>query len=251
MLSLIMIGTGYVGLVSGACLASLGHHVTCIDINAEKIAKLNNGHCPLHEAGLPELLKKVIESGHLQFSTEVPDLHSVDAAFLGVGTPQNAQGHADMTYLDAAFASLLPKLGPKTVVVTKSTVPVGTCARLKTWMAQARPDLEGHLASNPEFLREGTAVNDFLKPDRIVSGATTDHAQYILATIYGPLVAKGHPHLHTEPASAELSKYAANAFLATKISFINEMAALCEQTGANIGDVATAMGMDTRIGKQF
>jgi UDPglucose 6-dehydrogenase len=251
-LSLVMIGTGYVGLVSGACLAALGHNVLCIDVDPKKIETLNNGGCPLFEDGLPELLTKVRGSGHLRFSTQLPEsLESVDAVFLGVGTPQNDEGRADMNYINAAFESLLPRLGEKTVVVTKSTVPVGTCSRLANWMKKERPDLEGHLASNPEFLREGTAVDDFMHPDRVVTGARTQHAHDTMTAIYKPLTDKGVAHLQTDPQSSEIIKYAANAFLATKIGFINEMAALCENVGGNVGAVAEGMGLDTRIGHRF
>jgi UDPglucose 6-dehydrogenase len=247
-----MIGTGYVGLVSGACLAACGHTVKCIDINPEKIAMLNKGECPLYEEGLPELLKEVTSSGHLTFSTDLPEnFNKIDAIFLGVGTPQDDEGRADMTYIDAAFKSLIPKLTSTTVVVTKSTVPVGTCARYARMLHEVRPELEGHIASNPEFLREGTAVDDFTKPDRIVTGSRTQHAADVLKDIYKPLEDKGYPHIQTDPQSSEIIKYAANAFLATKIGFINEMAALCEKIGGNVGAVAQGMGLDTRIGHKF
>lgn len=251
-MNIIMIGTGYVGLVSGACLASLGHTVTCVDIDPAKIDSLEKGGCPLYENGLPELLKTTQKSGNLTFSLGLPEsLEDADAVFLGVGTPQGDDGKADMRFINAAFGDVLPKLYPHTVVVTKSTVPVGTADRLLAWMKTDRPELPGHIASNPEFLREGTAVQDFLKPDRIVSGANTEHGTAVLKAIYQPLEDAGHPHLQIDPQSAELAKYAANAFLATKISFINEMAGLCEHTKADVGAVAQAMGMDNRIGKRF
>lgn len=247
------IGAGYVGLVAGACLARLGHNVAVYDTNADKIAALNQGACPLHEEGLPELLDEGRQSGRLTFHDTLPEhLHDVDAVVLGVGTPQDpATGRADLRYLDAAFADLIPLLGPNTVIVTKSTVPVGTAERLAKWLEQARPELAGHTASNPEFLREGSAVHDFLYPDRIVSGARTARGAQVLRALYKPLEDQGTTHFVTDTQAAELAKYASNAFLAAKISFANGIAALAEELGADAGPALQAMGMDKRIGTKF
>lgn len=247
------IGAGYVGLVSGACMARLGHRVHVMDVNVDRIAMLQAGGCPLHEEGLPELLAEQRAAGRLSFHDHLPDsLADVDAVVLGVGTPQHPiTGRADLTYLDAAFRDLLPRLGPDTVVITKSTVPVGTAERLAAWMARARPDLEGHTASNPEFLREGTAVADFLRPDRVVGGARTARGREVLQTLYAPMEAQGVRVFLTDTKAAELSKYASNAFLAAKIAFANDVAALAESLGADAGPALEAMGMDSRIGPQF
>jgi UDPglucose 6-dehydrogenase len=247
------IGAGYVGLVAGACMAHMGHTVAVYDTDAAKVDFLNAGGCPLHEEGLPALLKEGRAQGRLSFHNALPErMDDVDAVVVGVGTPQDPQtGYADLRHLDSAFADLLPRIGPRTVVVTKSTVPVGTAERLARWMAQERPDLEGHTASNPEFLREGSAVHDFLHPDRIVSGARTARGAEVLRAIYQPLEDAGHPHFVTDTRAAELAKYASNAFLAAKITFANGIAALAEELGADAGPALQAMGMDARIGPKF
>ena len=248
-----MIGTGYVGLVSGACFAEFGPHVTCVDVDAAKIARLLQGEMPIYEPGLDALVARGIASGRLSFTTDLA--HAVaeaDAVFIAVGTPsRRGDGHADLRYVEAAAVDIAKALTGYTVVVTKSTVPVGTGRRVAEILREQNPQAEFDVASNPEFLREGSAIGDFMRPDRVVIGAETDRAREVMQALYRPLYLMETPVVMTTLETAELTKYAANAFLATKITFINEMADLCEKVGANVQDVARGMGLDGRIGKKF
>ncbi len=248
-----MIGTGYVGLVSGACFAEFGPDVTCVDVDAAKIERLLNGEIPIYEPGLDALVAKGIKSGRLAFTTDLEKAVSeADAVFIAVGTPsRRGDGHADLRYVEAAAIEVAKALQGYTVVVTKSTVPVGTGRRVAELIRGANPTAEFDVASNPEFLREGSAIGDFMRPDRVVIGAETDRARAIMQALYRPLYLMETPVVMTTLETAELTKYAANAFLATKITFINEMADLCEKVGANVQDVARGMGLDGRIGKKF
>jgi len=248
-----MIGTGYVGLVSGACFAEFGPDVTCVDVDAAKIARLLNGEIPIYEPGLHDLVAKGIQSGRLSFTTDLAHAVSeADAVFIAVGTPsRRGDGHADLRYVEAAAIEVAKSLKGYTVVVTKSTVPVGTGRRVAELIRGANPTAEFDVASTPEFLREGAARGDFMRPDRVVIGAETDRARAVMQALYRPLYLMETPVVMTTLETAELTKYAANAFLATKITFINEMADLCEKVGANVQDVARGMGLDGRIGKKF
>lgn len=248
-----MIGTGYVGLVSGVCFSDFGHEVTCVDTSAEKIAKLNSGEVPIYEPGLDIVMARNVAAGRLRFSTETAAaVDGADAVFIAVGTPtRRGDGHADLTYVMAAAEDVAGALTGYAVVVTKSTVPVGTNRRVADVIRQTRPDADFDVASNPEFLREGAAIEDFMKPDRVVVGVETDRAKQVMGEIYRPLFLRDFPIIYTDLESAELIKYAANAFLATKISFINEIAALCERVGADVKSVSKGMGMDGRIGDKF
>ena len=248
-----MIGTGYVGLVSGACFAEFGPDVTCVDVDAAKIARLLNGEIPIYEPGLHDLVAKGIQSGRLSFTTDLAHAVSeADAVFIAVGTPsRRGDGHADLRYVEAAAIEVAKSLKGYTVVVTKSTVPVGTGRRVAELIRGANPTAEFDVASNPEFLREGSAIGDFMRPDRVVIGAETDRARAVMQALYRPLYLMETPVVMTTLETAELTKYAANAFLATKITFINEMADLCEKVGAIVQDVARGMGLDGRIGKKF
>jgi UDPglucose 6-dehydrogenase len=252
-MKLAVIGTGYVGLVSGVCFSEIGHHVTCVDIDAAKIATLSSGKVPMFEPGLSELISKNTDAGRLDFTTDVEAaVASAEAIFIAVGTPPHPKtGHADMTYVLAAAASIgRAQNGPK-VVVIKSTVPVGTSEHVLAAIRNTNGGQQIYMASNPEFLREGAAIDDFMSPDRIVVGTETAEARDVLDAIYAPMTRKGATLLHTSIKSAELIKYASNAFLATKISFVNEMAHLCEALGADVSDVTKGMGLDARIGKRF
>lgn len=247
-----MIGTGYVGLVSGACFADFGHEVTCVDKDADKIEGLKAGRMPIWEPGLEALVKANAAHGRLRFTTELADgLEGAEAVFIAVGTPaRHGDGHADLTYVFEAVRELAPHVNPGTVVITKSTVPVGTGDRIAETLAEE--GVEGvSVASNPEFLREGAAIRDFKIPDRIVVGAEDEQAREVLREIYRPLFLNQAPILFTGRRTAELTKYAANAFLATKISFINEIANLCEAVDADVQDVARGIGLDNRIGPKF
>ncbi len=248
-----MIGTGYVGLVSGACFAEFGPDVTCVDVDAAKIERLLNGEIPIYEPGLHDLVAKGVQSGRLSFTTDLARAVSeADAVFIAVGTPsRRGDGHADLRYVEAAAIEVAKSLKGYTVVVTKSTVPVGTGRRVAELIRGANPTAEFDVASNPEFLREGSAIGDFMRPDRVVIGAETDRARAVMQALYRPLYLMETPVVMTTLETAELTKYAANAFLATKITFINEMADLCEKVGANVQDVARGMGLDGRIGKKF
>ncbi|HVV66111.1 MAG TPA: UDP-glucose/GDP-mannose dehydrogenase family protein [Rhizomicrobium sp.] len=248
-----MIGTGYVGLVSGACLSEFGHHVVCIDKDNAKVAALRAGRIPIFEPGLDEVVAANVRAGRLAFeSTMAEAVRSADAVFIAVGTPsRRGDGHADLSYVFAAAEELAGHLDGHTVVVTKSTVPVGTSRKVRAIIARARPDADVDVCSNPEFLREGSAIEDFRRPDRIIVGCDGERSRDVIREIYRPLYLNETPIVFTTPESAELIKYAANAFLATKITFINEMADLCERLGADVQDVARGIGLDGRIGAKF
>ncbi|MCY4644054.1 MAG: UDP-glucose/GDP-mannose dehydrogenase family protein [Bacteriovoracales bacterium] len=245
-----VVGTGYVGLVTGVCLAEMGHHITCIDIDREKIAKLQNGQSPLYELGLDELLTQNQKRGRLHFTTDYHAVSKAKAVFLAVGTPTSPSGQADLRALMEASTSVAQNMGAQTVIVIKSTVPVGTGQRIKE-LIKKHTDKTFYVVNNPEFLREGTAVKDFMNPDRIVIGYEDAFSRELLTKLYAPLIDSGHPLHEMSNASAEMAKYASNSFLATKISFINDMAKLCERVGADIEDVQKTMGTDPRIGKHF
>ncbi len=248
-----MIGTGYVGLVSGACLSEFGHSVTCIDKDAAKVGALRGGAIPIFEPGLDEVVAANVRAGRLSFATEMAAaVADAEAVFIAVGTPsRRGDGHADLSYVFAAAEELAAHLTGYTVVVTKSTVPVGTSRKVKEIVARARPDAEFDVCSNPEFLREGSAIEDFRRPDRVVVGCDGVRAREVMREVYRPLFLHETPILFTSPESSELIKYAANAFLATKITFINEMADLCEKLGGDVQDVARGIGLDGRIGSKF
>ena len=248
-----MIGSGYVGLVSGACLADFGHEVVCIDKDPEKIAALNEGRMPIYEPGLDALVAENVRQKRLAFSTDLkPAVAGAQAVFIAVGTPsRRGDGFADLSYVYAAAREIAEALTGYAVVVTKSTVPVGTGDEVERILREARPDLDVGVASNPEFLREGAAIGDFKRPDRIVIGAEDARAAAVMQEVYRPLYLNQAPILFTGRRTAELTKYAANAFLATKITFINEIADLCEQVGANVQEVARGIGLDNRIGSKF
>ena len=248
-----MIGTGYVGLVSGTCLADFGHHVTCVDKDAAKIEGLLAGRMPIWEPGLESLVAANVERGRLAFTTDLKAaLEGAEAVFIAVGTPsRRGDGHADLSYVFAAVEELAGLLQGPIVVVTKSTVPVGTGDKIAALLREKGAPEGVSVASNPEFLREGAAIADFKHPDRILVGAEDDRAREVLAEIYRPLFLNRAPLLFTSRRTAELTKYAANAFLATKISFINEMADLCEAVGADVQDLARGIGLDNRIGPKF
>jgi UDPglucose 6-dehydrogenase len=248
-----MIGSGYVGLVSGACFADFGHEVVCVDKDEGKIARLNANIMPIYEPGLDALVKTNVDAGRLSFSTDVmQSVKGCGAIFIAVGTPsRRGDGHADLSYVYAAAEELAHAIDPDTVVVTKSTVPVGTGDEVERIIRETSPDLEFAVVSNPEFLREGAAIGDFKRPDRIVVGSDVEWARDVMRAIYRPLFLNESPLLFTSRRSSELIKYAANAFLATKITFINEMADLCEKLGANVQDVSRGIGLDNRIGPKF
>src|SRR5262245_5258766 len=248
-----MIGTGYVGLVSGACIADFGHHVTCVDKDSSKISALKSGDIPIYEPGLKDIVQSNVRQGRLQFTTALSDaLDGADAVFIAVGTPsRRGDGHADLSYLYQAAREIALALTDFTVVITKSTVPVGTGDEVERIIRELRPDVEVAVVSNPEFLREGAAIHDFKQPDRIVIGTDDERAKKVLSEIYRPLYLNQAPILYTGRRTAELIKYAANAFLATKISFINEIADLCEKVNADVQDVARGIGLDNRIGSKF
>src|SRR5215470_10164516 len=248
-----MIGTGYVGLVSGACFADFGHHVTCVDKEASMIDSLKRGEIPIYEPDLERLVTANVREGRLNFSTELATpVSEAEAVFIAVGTPsRRGDGHADLSYVYAAAREIAAALSGFTVVVTKSTVPVGTGDEVERIIRDARPDADVTVVSNPEFLREGAAIQDFKHPDRIVVGTNDEHAKKVIADLYGPLYLNQAPILYTGRRTAELIKYAANAFLATKITFINEIADLCERVGADVQEVARGIGLDNRIGGKF
>ena len=247
-----MIGAGYVGLVSGACFADFGHQVTCIDKDAAKIAALKRGEIPIFEPGLPELVESNVGQGRLEFAAETSSVGEAQAIFIAVGTPsRRGDGHADLSFVYQAAREIAPLLKSTAIVITKSTVPVGTGDEIENILRENRPDAEIQVVSNPEFLREGAAIQDFKHPDRIVVGSVDDRARKVLAEIYRPLYLNAPPIIYVNRRTAELIKYASNAFLATKITFINEMADLCEQVGADVQEVARGMGLDNRIGAKF
>jgi len=246
-----MIGSGYVGLVSGACFAQFGHDVVCIDKDPAKIDRLKKGGIPIYEPGLDRLVADNVKAGRLAFTTELA-VGDADAVFIAVGTPtRRGDGHADLTYVYAAAAELANALRGYTVVVTKSTVPVGTGREVARIIRETQPSAEFDVASNPEFLREGAAIEDFMKPDRVVIGVESERAREVMSGIYRPLNLIQTPMVFTNIETAEVTKYAGNAFLATKITFINEIADLCEKVGADVHDVARGIGLDGRIGRKF
>ncbi len=248
-----MIGTGYVGLVSGVCFSDFGHEVICVDKVAQKIDMLNQGEVPIYEPGLEALMAKNVAAGRLSFTTDlVAAVAGADAVFIAVGTPtRRGEGHADLTYVYAAAEEVAKAINGFTVVVTKSTVPVGTNREVARRIKAAAPGCPFAVASNPEFLREGAAIEDFMHPDRVVVGVEDDRAQAVMTDIYRPLNLRETPMVFTSLESAEIIKYAANAFLATKITFINEIADLCEKVGGDVQAVAKGMGLDKRIGSKF
>ena len=252
-MKLAVIGTGYVGLVSGACFSEFGFDVTCIDKDAGKIDSIRSGVMPIYEPGLEDLVARNVAAGRLHFTTELgPAVADADAVFIAVGTPtRRGDGHADLTYVFDAARELSGYLSGYTLVVTKSTVPVGTGREVESVIRSASPDADFDVASNPEFLREGAAIGDFMRPDRVVVGAETERAQDVLRALYRPLYLIETPILVTSLETSELIKYASNAFLAVKISYINQMADLCEKVGADVHGVARGMGLDQRIGKKF
>ena len=246
-----MIGSGYVGLVSGACFAQFGHDVVCIDKDSEKIARLHKGEMPIYEPGLDKLVADNVKAGRLDFTTSLA-VADADAVFIAVGTPtRRGDGHADLTYVYAAAAELANAISGYTVVVTKSTVPVGTGREVARIIRETQPAAQFDVASNPEFLREGAAIEDFKRPDRVVVGIEDERARPVMAELYRPLNLNETPILFTDRRSSELIKYASNAFLAMKITFINEIADLCEAVGADVQQVARGVGLDKRIGSKF
>jgi UDPglucose 6-dehydrogenase len=248
-----MIGTGYVGLVSGVCFSDFGHEVICVDRDQRKVARLQAGEVPIYEPGLEALMAKNVAAGRLTFTTDLAAaVAGAEAVFIAVGTPtRRGDGHADLTYVMAAAAEIAHALTGYAVVVTKSTVPVGTNRKVAAAIRAANPDAAFDVASNPEFLREGAAIDDFMRPDRVVVGVEGERARQVMGQIYRPLFLRQFPVVYTDLESAEMIKYAANAFLATKISFINEIAALCERVGADVKAVAGGIGLDGRIGNKF
>ncbi|HWF63947.1 MAG TPA: UDP-glucose/GDP-mannose dehydrogenase family protein, partial [Rhizomicrobium sp.] len=248
-----MIGTGYVGLVSGACLSEFGHQVICVDKDAPKVTNLQRGVIPIFEPGLDDVVAANTKAGRLSFETDLARaVRDADGIFIAVGTPsRHGDGHADLSYVFAAAEEIAVALTKYAVVVTKSTVPVGTSRKVEEIIRKARPKAEFDMASNPEFLREGSAIEDFRRPDRVVVGCDTERARDVMREVYRPLYINETPMLFTSRETSELIKYAANAFLATKITFINEMADLCEKVGGDVQDVARGMGLDGRIGGKF
>ncbi|MCI2395742.1 UDP-glucose/GDP-mannose dehydrogenase family protein [Aliiroseovarius sediminis] len=248
-----MIGTGYVGLVSGVCFSDFGHEVVCVDKDPAKIEMLEAGEVPIYEPGLDDLMVKNVAAGRLSFTQNLKEaVAGADAIFIAVGTPtRRGDGHADLTFVYAVAEEIADSLEDYAVVVTKSTVPVGTNRKVKELIRKAHPELDFDVASNPEFLREGAAIDDFMRPDRVVVGVQNERAANVMADIYRPLFLRDFPIVTTDLESAEMIKYAANAFLATKITFINEIAALCERVGADVKQVSKGIGLDGRIGNKF
>jgi UDPglucose 6-dehydrogenase len=248
-----MIGSGYVGLVSGACFSEFGTEVVCVDKDAGKIERLKQGEIPIFEPGLEDLVAKNAEAGRLSFTTSLSEaVKGADVVFIAVGTPsRRGDGHADLTFVFQAAREIGEAMEGYTVVVTKSTVPVGTGRQVEKILKEVAPGKKFDVVSNPEFLREGSAIDDFMRPDRVVIGSSSKRAADVMAQLYRPLYLIEKPILHTSLETAELTKYAANAFLAMKITFINEVADLCEQVGANVHDVAKGIGLDGRIGRKF
>lgn len=246
-----VVGTGYVGLVTGTCFAETGNQVTCVDIDERKVQKLNNGIMPIYEPGLDVLFNRNVEEGRLKFTTDlVEGIKGAEVIFLALPTPPGEDGSADLKYILKVADDLGPILEQYAVIVDKSTVPVGTAEKVQARIA-ANATLEFDVVSNPEFLREGVAVEDFMKPDRVVIGTKSERAKGVLNRLYAPLVRQGNPIIFMDERSAEMTKYAANAFLATKITFMNEIANLCEKVGANVDDIRRGIGTDSRIGKRF
>ncbi len=250
-MKLTVIGTGYVGLVVGVCFAEVGNDVICVDVDQRKIDMLNRGEIPIYEPGLKEMLERVVRQGRLSFSMDTrAAVEQSKVVFIAVGTPPDEDGSADLQHVLAAAREVAGAMKDYTVVVDKSTVPVGTADKVRAAMKEVT-DLDFDVVSNPEFLKEGAAINDFLKPDRVVVGADSERAREIMLELYGPFVRTGHPIITMDVRSAELTKYAANAMLATKISFMNEIARICDRVGANVEKVRLGIGSDTRIGPQF
>src|SRR3954447_25578677 len=246
-----VVGTGYVGLVTGTCFAESGNHVVCVDVDTAKVERLRRGEVPIYEPGLEELLRKNVKSKRLRFVTGLAEaVRASDVVFIAVGTPMSDTGEANLTYVLAAAEQIANAVAHYTVVVTKSTVPVGTAAKVRALIASLTK-VEVDVVSNPEFLKEGAALDDFLKPDRVVIGTDSERARRILGELYAPFVRTERPILYMDPASAEMSKYAANAMLATRISFMNDVALLCEKVGADVDQVRKGMGSDRRIGYPF
>jgi UDPglucose 6-dehydrogenase len=248
-----MIGTGYVGLVSGACFSEFGWDVVCVDKDVSKIERLKAGEIPIYEPGLDDLVERNVQDGRLSFTTDLAEaVKDADAVFIAVGTPsRRGDGHADLSYVFGAAKEIAAALDGYTVIVTKSTVPVGTGDEVEKIVRAARPDAEFDVVSNPEFLREGAAISDFMRPDRVVIGSDSEKARALMGQLYRPLYLNETPIIYTARRTAELIKYAANTFLATKITFINEIADLCETLGADVQDVAKGIGLDGRIGSKF
>ncbi len=248
-----MIGAGYVGLVSAACFSEFGWNVVCVDKDPERLADLHAGRSPIYEPGLDDLMKRNMSAGRLTFTGDLTSAaKDADVFFLAVGTPmRRGDGYADLSYVHAAVAEIAPHIGKFTVITTKSTVPVGTSREIERRLKELRPDADFAICSNPEFLREGSAIQDFTHPDRVLVGTDSPRARDVMERIYRPLALRGSPVMFVSRESAELAKYAANAFLALKISFINEIADLCEQVGADVQEVASAIGRDRRIGDKF
>ena len=255
-MKIVVVGAGYVGLVSGACFSEFGIDVTCVDNDAEKVARLDAGDIPIYEPGLEELVARNARAGRFAVRTGLDAVADADAVFIAVGTPsRRGDGHADLRYVFAAAREVAARLARRSVIVVKSTVPVGTAAEVERVVGAARPDLRAgdgfDVASNPEFLREGSAIEDFMRPDRVVIGAESDHAREALGALYRPLYIRDTPFLFASRETAELTKYAANAFLAARVAFIDEIADLCEATGADVQGVARGIGLDRRIGGKF
>jgi UDPglucose 6-dehydrogenase len=252
-MNITVVGSGYVGLVSAACFSEFGFNITCVDKDKDKIDRLNSGEIPIYEPGLDDLVTRNVSSGRLSFTTELPQpVADADAVFIAVGTPtRRGDGHADLSYVYAASEEVAEHLAGYTVIVTKSTVPVGTGREVEKIVKKTNPDADFDVASNPEFLREGSAINDFMRPDRVIVGTESSRAREVMAALYRPLNLRETPILFTTLETSELTKYASNAFLAVKISYINQMADLCEALGANVHDVAKGMGLDGRIGPKF
>jgi len=248
-----MVGTGYVGLVSGACFADFGHQVICVDKDVGKIDRLHQGIMPIFEPGLEDLVASNVKAGRLSFTTDLKEaVKDADTVFIAVGTPsRRGDGHADLSYVEQAAREIAEHMQGYTVVVNKSTVPVGTGDLVQSIMAEVNPKGDFSVVSNPEFLREGAAIGDFKRPDRVVVGTEDERARQVMRELYRPLFLNETPILFTDRRTSELIKYAANAFLAVKIAYINEMADLCEQVGANVQEVARGIGLDNRIGKKF
>ena len=249
-----MIGTGYVGLVTGTCFAEFGHHVTCVDKIEDKICRLKEGKIPIYEPGLDALVAKTVSEGRLTFTTNLDDsIPEAEAVFIAVGTPSSRRGdgYADLTYIYAAAKEIAHYLQNYTIIVDKSTVPVGTARQVARIISEENPEADFDVASNPEFLREGAAISDFMRPDRVVIGVESERSEQVLREVYKPLFLRDTPIVSTSIETAELTKYAANAFLAVKISFINEIAAVCEAVGADVSALAKGIGMDGRIGNKF
>ena len=246
-----VVGTGYVGLVTGTCFAETGNQVTCVDINQEKVQQMQDGKIPIYEPGLDDLFQRNTQEGRLHFTTSLKEgIEGAKVIFLALPTPPGADGSADLKYILQVANDLGPILSDYTVIIDKSTVPVGTSDKVRAAIAK-NAKVEFDVVSNPEFLREGVAVEDFMKPDRVVIGTQSDRAKDLMSRLYAPLVRQGNPIIFMDERSAELTKYAANAFLATKITFMNEIANLCELVGANVDEVRKGIGTDSRIGKRF